>query len=219
MKLSGRWSLTFSLICAFTIIWLPLIRAPLKYIETLLHEGSHAFAALLSGGNVHAIALHLDGSGLATVSGGWFSLVAFAGYAGASLSAYLLAMLQAKASKNISFRYLYFTIVGVFVLTGIFYTRDIVTFGIMLFIAAVFVALFYWRHLAVCQFMSQVITLFVLLQSAISPSYLLFLGERGDHVALRSHTGVPATLWILVWTALALFLMVRLFMWRWRSNH
>ncbi|TCI01491.1 M50 family peptidase [Corallincola luteus] len=201
--LKPRIELIVALLCALILIWLPLVSAPLKYFETLLHEGSHGLAAILSGGQVVSIALHLDGSGLATSRGGWSWLVTFSGYAGASLWAYTLARIQFSSVSRRVGSWIYFAIVGLFVLGSLIYTRDPITLLIVGFIGVTYWCLFRWRHQHWATFANQVLALFILLQSAISPSYLLYVGDRGDHLAMKGYTGIPGIVWVVLWTLIA----------------
>jgi hypothetical protein len=183
-----------------------------------LHEGSHGLAALLTGGQILAISIHLDGSGMATSLGGWPLFVAFSGYAGASLWAYTLARIQLGSLAKGWSELLYFAIVGLFVLGSLLHTSDLITLLILIFVAAVYFALFRWRRLPWVSFLNQVLVLFILLKSAISPSYLLYIGDRGDHLALRNYTGVPGVVWVLLWSLLAGLLIVDLCRRSWRRG-
>ncbi len=73
---------------------LPVISAalyPLRLFVTFIHEGSHALAALLTGGHPAQIAVQPDASGVTYSFGGWSLIIVMAGYLGAS--AYGAAML------------------------------------------------------------------------------------------------------------------------------
>ena len=64
---------------------------PLRLFVTFIHEGSHALAAALTGGQVFQIQVMPDASGVTLTSGGWEPVIVMAGYIGAS--AYGAAML------------------------------------------------------------------------------------------------------------------------------
>ena len=64
---------------------------PLRLFVTFIHEGSHALAATLTGGNPTQIAVMPDASGVTHSSGGWTPVIIMAGYIGAA--AYGAAML------------------------------------------------------------------------------------------------------------------------------
>ncbi len=66
---------------------------PLRLFVTFIHEGSHAGAALLTGGQVASIAVQPDASGVTLTSGGFEPLIVMAGYLGAvSYGALMLAL-------------------------------------------------------------------------------------------------------------------------------
>ena len=61
-----------------------LLLYPLRLFVTFIHEGSHALAAILTGGQAHQIAVMPDASGVTLTSGGFAPLIVMAGYVGAS---------------------------------------------------------------------------------------------------------------------------------------
>jgi hypothetical protein len=58
---------------------------PFSLFVTLLHEFSHAVAAIVTGGSVQSISISSDTSGVTVTLGGTESLIAPAGYLGATL--------------------------------------------------------------------------------------------------------------------------------------
>ena len=68
-------------------LFVPVVGAallPLQYLNTHLHELSHALVALGTGGAVQHILVFANGSGVTPVAGGLLPLVASAGYLGAA---------------------------------------------------------------------------------------------------------------------------------------
>jgi hypothetical protein len=64
---------------------------PLRLLVTFIHEGSHAMAAVLTGGHVRTLLLQMDnGSGVTYSGGGIGPVVSSAGYLGATLYGTLL---------------------------------------------------------------------------------------------------------------------------------
>ena len=57
---------------------------PLRLFVTFIHEGSHALAAMLTGGTVAQIRVQPDASGDTLTSGGWGIVIVMAGYLGAT---------------------------------------------------------------------------------------------------------------------------------------
>lgn len=62
-----------------------ILAYPLRFFTTIIHEGGHALATLLSGGSVQRIAVFQDTSGVTLSLGGWPLLIYMAGYLGATL--------------------------------------------------------------------------------------------------------------------------------------
>lgn len=89
---------TLLLACALTVgLWfVPFASAalyPLRLFVTLIHEGSHALAATLTGGLAEQIVVLPDASGYTRTAGGWEVVIAMAGYLGAaSYGALMLAL-------------------------------------------------------------------------------------------------------------------------------
>lgn len=73
---------------AALLVWnLPFVEVlalPLVWLNTHLHELSHAVAALATGGEVERIRVFASGGGDASIRGGWIVVVASAGYLGAA---------------------------------------------------------------------------------------------------------------------------------------
>lgn len=75
---------------------------PLRLFVTLIHEGSHALAAVLTGGTVQQIVVQPDASGYTLTRGGWEPLIVMAGYLGASIyGAAMLALARRPDSARI----------------------------------------------------------------------------------------------------------------------
>jgi hypothetical protein len=65
-------------------LWDWKIMVPIKLLVVLMHEASHALAALLTGGSVERIQLDLQQAGVAWTRGGWRAVVIPAGYLGST---------------------------------------------------------------------------------------------------------------------------------------
>jgi len=73
---------------------------PLKLLVVFIHETWHALAALATGGSVDEIVVRRDQSGLATFRGGWYTVIASAGYVGSSLTGALLLWAGARRARR-----------------------------------------------------------------------------------------------------------------------
>lgn len=85
-------------------IFVPLVGLallPLQYLNTHLHELSHALAAIATGGSPQFIRVFGNGSGVTPVAGGFLPLVASAGYLGAAAigAAIVYALRSEKTSR------------------------------------------------------------------------------------------------------------------------
>jgi hypothetical protein len=74
---------------ATVVLWLipggHYLTLPLMYLNTIVHELCHAFAAVLTGGTAHQIGVFVAGNGVTTTSGGIALVISSAGYLGASV--------------------------------------------------------------------------------------------------------------------------------------
>ncbi len=82
-------------IALYFIPYAGFVTYPLRLLVTFIHEGSHALAAILTGGFPHSMAIQPDGSGVTYTSGGWGTIISSAGYLGATFyGAVLIAALR-----------------------------------------------------------------------------------------------------------------------------
>lgn len=83
-----------------------IILAPVEYLVTIIHEGGHALAAILTGGSVHLLEISPNGGGFTQTSGGSMPIVTMAGYLGSILFANIFIFFgftNYKVSRIISF--------------------------------------------------------------------------------------------------------------------
>ncbi len=91
---------------ATVVLWMipggHYLTLPLMYLNTIVHELCHAFAALLTGGMAHKIGVFAAGNGVTTSSGGIHLIIASAGYLGASFfgAGLILSGKSANASRK-----------------------------------------------------------------------------------------------------------------------
>ncbi len=112
---------------------LSLVLYPLRLFVTFIHEGSHALAAVLTGGQVSSIAVQPDASGVTYALGGWQIVVVMAGYIGAaSYGAVMLAL----ARRSGTARFILGLSGAIVALLDVFLVRNGFGFGWALAIAA-----------------------------------------------------------------------------------
>ncbi len=188
---------------------LSLVTLPIVYLNTHVHELSHALAAAVSGGDAQRIVVQGSGSGFTPVAGGSLLLVASAGYIGASLiGAALIAWGSTpRNAKNalwglaclLSLSMLVWVrgdAVGI--ASGVFWILLLWVLGSKLQKAnAVFAAQF----LGMQQCLTSVQALFVLLKVNAIP------GIENDAKLLADQTPLPPMFWALGWCSLSLAVM------------
>ncbi|MBC8102003.1 MAG: M50 family metallopeptidase [Cytophagales bacterium] len=82
-------------IALYFVPYAGFVTYPLRLLVTFIHEGSHALAALMTGGIPRMMAIQPDGSGLTMTSGGLGLVISSAGYLGATFyGAALIAALR-----------------------------------------------------------------------------------------------------------------------------
>ena len=171
----------------------------LKPVEVFLHEGSHALATLLTGN--HLQSLHLEwreGHVISSVTGRIGQIIiAFSGYAGASLWGLLIYATSINASKGIKVVLIAFS-------AFFFLYIDSLTTGLILsFVIGVFVISWYLGRAG--SYFLRFLGIFVMLNSIYSPTYLWSYDQTGDHVLLSQLTFLPSFVFILIWLGIGLY--------------
>ena len=197
------------LIVAVVIKQLPLVSIPFNWLESYFHEVSHGIAAIVTGGSVLRIQLFANGAGLCTTQGGIGFVISFAGYAGATLWGWGIYKV-ASAHQRIAqmFSVLFFLLI---VSSIVFWGRDLLTWFILVVLAALFLLTIKVNKLHYLQRLMQLFGLLILLNSLSSPSYLLDGRNLGDGAALATMTFIPELVWIFIWFLLALVALYSLY--------
>lgn len=190
------------LFIALILHWLPFVSLPLKYLETYFHEISHGIAALISGGSVVSIQVHVWGSGLCKTLGGNAFIISFFGYAGASLWGLLIFNLGQSKHKNVL---IYIGVLqALLVTTLLFWARDMVTILILLGLIALFALSLRKIKGVWLTWLFQLIGISLMLNALRSPMFLIDGRARGDGAALAELTYVPEIIWVVVWFTVAI---------------
>jgi hypothetical protein len=178
---------------------------PLVYLNTHLHEFSHALVAALSGGDVGTIHVFANGSGVTMASGSPI-LVNAAGYLGATIIGGLMILgSRTERGAAITLR----TIAVVLLFSLVFWVRgDLVGvvsgFAWMILLFAL-PSMTKGRNLV---FVAQLLGMQQCLAS-VQALYVLFrisaYGEpRSDAGNMAQYTGIPAIFWAMLWGAIGL---------------
>ena len=188
---------------ALWLLWLTPVVFPLKIFVVLLHEISHALAAIATGGAVERIVLNMDQGGATYVLGGNAFIVLSAGYLGSLLWGLLLIELAGARTSRARWAV---GVLGAFVLlVAVLYVRNL--FGVIftgLFGAALILAArrlpgrAVARVLLVLGLTSALYALLDIRSDIISRPHV-----RSDAAMLSDLTGVPTLFWGLLWIGLA----------------
>lgn len=209
-KLSFQAKYQFWLLFAFALIILqiPIVSIPFKWLESYFHEISHGLAAVITGGTIVQIQLFPNGAGLCTTRGGSSMLISLMGYGGAILWGGLLFSL-ASMHRNIA---RIFSVILLCLLSAsvVLWVRDLLTLLIILVLIALVAAQLKYSSHEILQKLLQVTGLLVLINSLMSPLYLLDGQARGDGAALADITLIPEIVWVIIWFVSALFMTYRL---------
>ena len=205
---NSKYQFWLLFVAAVIVLQIPLISIPFKWLESYFHEISHGLTAILTGGTIVQIQLFPNGAGLCTTRGGSSFLISLMGYGGAILWGGLLFSL-ASIHRNIA---RIFSIILLCLLSTsiLLWVRDLLTLFIVLVLLALVAAQLKFSSHKTLQKMLQVTGLLVLINSLMSPLYLLDGQARGDGAALANITLIPEVVWVVLWLGAALFMTYRL---------
>jgi hypothetical protein len=210
LKFVVGFALYFILLWA---LWDTVVIYPLKIFVVLLHEVSHALAAVVTGGSIQRIVLDPRQGGAAFTVGGNPFLTLSAGYLGSLLWGVLFVMLG--FSRWLRPRWIIGSI-GIFLLAV---TLGVVRspFGFLFGLA------FAGALLGSARYLSQRTNRILLLGLGLTSTLYAILDIKSDILArpnLRSDaamladmTGIPTIFWGFLWIAIALLVSAWLLRW------
>lgn len=189
---------------ALWLLWLTPVIFPLKIFVVLLHEISHALAALTSGGAVERIVLDMNQGGATYVLGGNSFLILSAGYLGSLLWGLLLIELAGARTRYA--RWAVGVLGGFVLLVAALYLRNLFGF--------IFTALFGAALIISARKLPARGVANVLLVLGLTSALYALLDIRSDILArphvqsdaamLADLTGVPTVVWGFLWIGLAI---------------
>ncbi len=206
MQPKSRSELLVFIIGAYVLSAIPFVHWPFSWLETYFHEISHGLAAIISGGSVERIVLHLKGSGLCYTVGGWEPLVSFAGYSGAIIWGAIIYL--GARSPGGSSRWMAAVVLSLMIISGLLWARDIITILIMLVISGLLYASFTYVKGQLFHRLMAFSGIYVLVSAARSPLALIDGRDRGDGAALSDLTYIPEIIWVAVWSLMAIATLV-----------
>jgi len=193
----------------FLVPFVQKVLLPLQYLNTHLHEFSHALVAQITGAEVEKIVVNADGSGVTPVAGGSLILIASAGYLGASIiGAVMIYCGRTEKGARITL----WSIAAALTFSMIVWVRgdsvgEISGFGWITTIALVALLvkgkplMFCVQFLGLQQCLNAVRSLFTLVEVSASTEI------HSDASILQSATHVPSIVWAVGWSAFSLALV------------
>ena len=201
-------------VIAFTVfmLWnLPIIW-PLKMLVVFLHESSHALAALLTGGRVEGMTLHYLQGGTTTTRGGWFFVIASAGYIGSLALGVLLFVIAVRTHWD---RVVVMALGVLMLIAAALYMREMFALGFTIAVAVVL--------LVVAKFLPVIVNDLVLrvigLTSMIYVPYDIFddtlrrAGGMSDARIIATEFGGPTVFWGGLWLVISLAVIFATLRW------
>jgi hypothetical protein len=206
--------LVFASLLTMALWFIPfagVITWPISLFVTLLHEAGHAIAALATMGNVHRIALDWRGNGVTLFSGGWSWIVVSTGYLFTMLygSSLLLVLRRARNARSAAI----FTGTLVLLITVLFagnlpaWLTGLVFGGGCLLLALK-------AKPKVTHFVMSFLAVQCVLNALYDLRTLLFLSAFDSNIhtdaqlmAAATNGFVPALVWALGWSALAVVML------------
>jgi len=202
---------------ALWLLWDTALVYPLKIFVVLLHEVSHAVAAVATGGAVERITLDPNQGGATYTMGGSSFVTLSAGYLGSLVWGALMVL--AARGRRIHPDLVNGAIGGLVVALTAFFVRNLfgIAFGVLFGVALVLAS----RKLSLAANRSLLLTL------GMTSSLYAILDIKSDvldrpHLPSDAHmlaelTGIPTLVWGLLWIGLALWVTFLLLRWAWRE--
>jgi hypothetical protein len=194
-------------------LWDTAIIYPVKVFVVLLHEVSHALAAVATGGSIERIVLDANQGGAAYTIGGAPFVTLSAGYLGSLLWGVLFVMLG--FSRWLKPRWVIRALGAATLLLTIVVVRN----GFGLFFGFAFGA----ALLASSHYLSQRFNRFLLLGLGLTSALYAILDIKSDILArphlqsdaamLAEMTGIPTAAWGFLWIGIALLVSAWLLKW------
>lgn len=213
------------ILASLMLTYIPIVNlliGPITTFVTAIHEMSHAFACILTGGHVAGMTIVSDGlghGGLTYCQGGNSFLVTSAGYLGTTLVGCALIALGSipKISKGILF-----TIGAAIGLASITFMFGSVTHGIIgqglgsMFWGGLFSALLIWASLKLNVYHANLLVLFLGVQTGLNAlndvgiliqSSMFNSSTFSDATNMAQLTGLPAVVWAALWSIMAIAML------------
>jgi hypothetical protein len=199
-----------------TLLWrVPVIKLffyPFQLFNTFIHELSHGFIALLTGGAFQFMLIHQNTEGVANIKGGKIGIVATAGYLGSVIvSALFIQLPTTRTPAPLVLIWMGITLMVMCVC----FVRNLfgLISGIALSVALVVAGRILDDHsarlvLVVFAIQMPLIALhdlWILVRISLQPARP---GQFSDAHQLHKLTGIPAVIWALLWGLIGIGIVV-----------
>ncbi len=205
-KIKGHWQLLLITTVVFAL-WRFDVLLPLKILVVFLHEASHAFAALLTGGSVDELSLDTRQGGHVISRGGSLFWIITAGYLGSLLLGCALFLLGLRTDLD---RWVVTALGLTMIALVVFYIRDLFPIVFCLSMGgALLAAARYLDHhvsdliLRIIGLTSMIYVPYDIVSDTILRSHL-----NSDARLLAENFGGPTIFWGVVWLVLSLVVIV-----------
>ncbi len=206
----GGFLLYFGLLWS---LWDTAVIYPLKIFVVLLHEVSHAAAAVATGGSVERILLDVHQGGATYTRGGNAFITLSAGYLGSLLWGALFIVLA--FSRWLKPRWIVGGVGGTVLLLTLFLVRGLFGMGFGILFAA--------GLIASARYLGQGLNRSLLLGLGLTSTLYAILDIKSDVLdrpqlpsdaaMLAKMTGIPTAIWGFLWIGIALLVSALLLRW------
>lgn len=188
-----------------------VITWPIVQFATLVHETGHALAALATSGMVRRVTLDWNGNGATLSAGGWTLVVASAGYLATMLygSGLLLALRRARNARIAAA-----VTAALFLFITVFFGGNLLAWLVGLFFGVGGLLLAWKAKPKVAHFVMSFLAVQCVLNALYDLRVLLFLSasDSGVHtdaqvMAAATNGFIPAIVWALGWSVLAVAML------------
>jgi len=183
-------------------LWNTFPLYPFKIFVVIIHESSHALAAIFSGGSVKELDIFWNLGGVTKTSGGNHFIITIAGYTGSLLFGTLLFAASYKKSYLLWFTGI--SAVTLLLVIANFMTQPAgIIFGLIFFLILIFLPHFFDESITniffrVIALLNIEYAIYDVISDLFSSSFI-----QNDADILSDLTGVSATLWALLWLVLS----------------
>lgn len=198
------------LVIVLLLTRIPVIGKYFRSVNTMIHEGAHAFMALALSGQIISINIFADTSGSTTTKAkskiSQF-LIAFAGYPLSSLMGFLMMFILSNGHDL----YILFILLSIVMILMVLSIRNAYGLFWAITFALINLLLVYFDNKPAIHIAAVFFSQIVLTDSLISTFVLLGLSFRdkkkaGDATNLHKLTGIHPVIWSLIFVAFSVFI-------------